>query len=67
MVIPKRNAEISKVAFPPIDRFLLDSLKKELDLKNISWSKMKEKEYMQLIEVLKRFMKEEPFWKLEYY
>jgi hypothetical protein len=60
-------SKISQVAFPPIDRYLLSGLKKELDLKDISWSKMAEERYMALIEKLKVFMGERPFWKLEFY
>lgn len=59
------NSEISKFAFPPIDRFLLSSLKKKLNLKNINWSNMEEVEYMDLVEVLKESMGNDPFWKLE--
>ncbi len=67
-VLPnKGKSKISKVAFPPIDRFLLNRLQKELGLKNVSWSKMEQQEYMETIETLKNFMKDEPFWKLEFY
>jgi hypothetical protein len=61
------DSKISKVAFPPIDRFLLSGLKKKLELKNISWSNMEKDEYMGLIETLKKFIGNEPFWKLEMY
>jgi len=40
-VIPSmRGSKISKVAFPPIDRYLLSGLKSEIKIKNISWSGM---------------------------
>jgi len=67
-VLPSNgNSKISKVAFPPIDRFLLNGLKKQLKLTNISWSKMEEEEYINLVETLKKFIGDEPFWKLESY
>lgn len=67
-VLPTKGSSlISNVAFPPIDRFLLSNLKMKQDLKNISWSKMENDEFIQLIEQLKQLTKEEPFWKLEYY
>ncbi len=67
-VIPTKGAsKISLVAFPPIDRYLLSGLRNELKIENISWSEMGEKEFMELIERLKEFVGEEPFWKLEYY
>lgn len=67
-VIPsKGDSKISRVAFPPIDRYLLSGLKNELTLTNISWSEMNEEDFMNLVEKLKGFIKEEPFWKLEFY
>jgi hypothetical protein len=67
-VIPtKGSSAIALVAFPPIDSFLLKGLKKELVIDNTSWSTMEENEYMEMIEKLKNFMREKPFWKLEYY
>ncbi|WP_157580908.1 hypothetical protein [Segetibacter koreensis] len=67
-IIPSKGmSKISHVAFPPIDRYLLSGLKKDLQIENISWSEMEEEAFMKLIDQLKEFMKEEPFWKLEYY
>lgn len=67
-VIPsKGSSKISHVAFPPIDRFLLSGLRKELQIENITWSAMDEKQFMKLIEKLKVFISDKPFWALEYY
>ena len=63
-VIPSTgNSKISFVAFPPIDRYLLSGLKKELQLTNISWSDMEEEEFIDIVEKLKNFINEKPFWK----
>lgn len=67
MLPSKGSSMLSNVAFPPIYRYLLASLKKKIDVKNISWSEMEEDEFMKLIDQLKEFVKDEPFWKLEYY
>ena len=67
-VIPSNGkSSIALVAFPPIDSFLLKGLKNELVINNTSWSTMEENEYMEMIEKLKNFMGDKPFWKLEYY
>ncbi|MDQ6608423.1 MAG: hypothetical protein M3Y85_01215 [Bacteroidota bacterium] len=65
-VIPAKGmSKISIVAFPPIDRYLLLGLIKKLPIEDISWSKMDEKKFMALVDQLKSFMGEKPFWMLE--
>ncbi len=63
------NDNLSKVAHPPIDRILLSNAHKEhsdLGLNKISWTKLTEQEYFDLIRKL-RTLKFDKFWELEQY
>jgi hypothetical protein len=71
-VVIIRNSENSKlagIAHPPIDRILLTNIGREhpeLELGSISWTKLTEFEYFELINKL-RTLRFEYFWELEKY
>ncbi len=67
-IIPSQGKSLlSKFAFPPIDSFLLERLKDKSipGIDKTNWSKFKKEEYIQLIEKLRVFMVDQPFWMLE--
>ena len=61
-VIPNRGlSAISKVAFPPVDSYLLKGLK----IKVKAWSGLDKEGFMNLINDLEKVNDNKPFWKLE--
>jgi hypothetical protein len=62
------ESETSKFIHPPIDRVLLTNIQKRGGIKFKpfpNWTELDREEYIELIEQLRRFVGEEPFWKLE--
>jgi hypothetical protein len=69
-VLPTKGASrLSNIAFPPIDSILLNNLKKKsnLEITSVNWSKMEKGYFIDLINQLKAFIGDLPFWKLELY
>lgn len=67
-VIPEKGMSLlSKVAFPPIDSFLLKKLMKNKveGVRRTNWSTFKDAEYIELIDALRNYMGDKPFWMLE--
>ncbi|MGN6802007.1 MAG: hypothetical protein ACTHJN_08885 [Ginsengibacter sp.] len=63
-VIPTKGlSAISKVAYPPVDSYLLKGLK----IKSKAWSGLKKNEFLELIDYLEKIKGDQPFWKLEFY
>ena len=61
-IIPNRGlSPISKVAFPPVDSYLLKGLK----IKGKAGSRLDKDGFMNLILDLKKLNGDNPFWKLE--
>ena len=59
---PYPECSLARVAHPPIDRILLNNLRKS----NVNWTQLDEKGYYILInELRKNVSPDEPFWKLE--
>lgn len=68
-VLRKPNSRLAHVAFPPLDSILLKNLEKE-GIKNANettWTQLDETTYYPLIDRLRDFIGDEPFWKIEVY
>jgi hypothetical protein len=66
VITSKGRSNLSQVAFPPIDRFLLSGLTggvRGLQIK--PWSQLQEKEFLLLIEKLRSYVGDNPFWTIE--
>lgn len=66
------NHEKVKSIHPPIDSLLLKEIKKKFggdhpELKEFKavWSKFREKDYKEIIRIIKEILKDEPLWKIE--
>lgn len=71
-VIPHPAAAISLVAYPPIDRILLQNLAKQDGpsfkyLSKLSWTTLDELTCFKLINDLRTLLNGRPFWVLEAY
>lgn len=67
-VLPgKGKSLLSKFAFPPIDSFLLTKLKMNnvAGIGKTNWSAFGKDEYMPLIDLLRNYMGDKPFWMIE--
>lgn len=69
----KGSGELSRIAHPPVDAILLESIHKDkknnnkhLGLKEYRWTKLNEEEYFEVIEKL-RTLDCDYFWELERY
>jgi hypothetical protein len=73
VVIPNQGkGELTKVLHPPIDAILLKALHKKpesqsLKLNKITWTKLNESEYFELINKLRKTFILDYFWELEQY
>ncbi len=71
-IIRYPDTALSKVVHPPVDRILLQRLARgnydfSVDLKKINWTQLDQETYFQLIDDLRRFWGDRPFWKIEAY
>lgn len=66
----------SRFVHPPIDRLLLDELRKRnfanaksfwIQANKKSWSNFSTEDYMEVIQMIKDGLKDEALWKIEYY
>ncbi len=67
VIAEKGNSPISRVAYPPIDSFLLKNLikHKKVRLKRTDWSKFKKRTYLKTICEMKKLTHGRALWKLE--
>ncbi|MGI9192088.1 MAG: hypothetical protein ACR2IL_08185 [Chitinophagaceae bacterium] len=67
----KGKKELSKVAYPPIDRILLTNLKKDYpEIKKLSWTKFDRTQYLETINIINKIKadkKLKAYWEIESY
>jgi hypothetical protein len=75
VVLPSMDSKAAGIVHPPIDRILLRSIAADTSVdekhravcRRVNWTQLEEKEYFDLVGVLRAVNGGGPFWKLERY
>lgn len=66
----KQGTQLAKVAYPPIDSYLLKGIDREFKTnlsKQYKWQKLNDKTYFELLAELRKIKGARPFWEIEKY
>jgi hypothetical protein len=75
VVLPSMDSKAAAIVHPPIDRILLRNISGDVSIdrthralcRKTNWTQLDERQYFELISVLREINGGDPFWKLERY